>query len=286
MTQREGRILRQGNTNGQVYIYRYITKGSFDAYSWQLLETKQRFIYELLSGSVSERSGSDIESTVLDYGEVKALAVENPLVKERIEAHNELTRYLALQRKTAESKTRLEKELLELPSRIKNQEINIGKCKADLLFYTEWKKSNSADGNNIIRNDETENRKELIAYIDESVKNYILETKEKILTVYREFNIILPANMTKAKPYVWLSRQGKYYVELGDNRGGNLILIDNFLENLESYLKELEFTLDRLKERESDIKTALSKKESYIDRIKFYQNKVKALDMILGVEIQ
>lgn len=66
MTQREGRILRQGNENAKVQIFRYITEGSFDAYSWQLLETKQRFIVDLLSGSLESRSGSDIEDTVLD----------------------------------------------------------------------------------------------------------------------------------------------------------------------------------------------------------------------------
>lgn len=121
MTQREGRILRQGNTNSKVYIYRYITEGSFDAYSWQLLETKQRFISELLSGSLTERSGTDIADTVLDYAEVKALAVGNPLVKQRVEAANELTRYMALQSKLVESRIRLEKELLEMPGQIHNQ---------------------------------------------------------------------------------------------------------------------------------------------------------------------
>lgn len=93
MTQREGRILRRGNANSKVRIFRYITEGSFDAYSWQLLETKQRFITGLLSGSLTERSGKDIEDTVLDYAEVKALAVGNPLVKERVETANELSRY-------------------------------------------------------------------------------------------------------------------------------------------------------------------------------------------------
>ena len=102
MTQREGRILRQGNTNPQVYIFRYITEGSFDAYSWQLLETKQRFISDLLAGSLSERSASDIEDTVLTYAEVKALAIGNPLIKQRVEAANELSRLLTLQRKRNE----------------------------------------------------------------------------------------------------------------------------------------------------------------------------------------
>ena len=114
MTQREGRILRQGNENKKVSIYRYITEGSFDAYSWQLLETKQRFIAELLSGSMDQRSGSDIEGTVLDYAEVKALAVGNPLVKVRVEAANELTRLMTLQRKTMETRVAMEKELMEL----------------------------------------------------------------------------------------------------------------------------------------------------------------------------
>ena len=77
MIQREGRILRQGNTNEKIYIYRYITEGSFDAYSWQLLETKQRFITALLSGSYIERSGTDIEDTVLDYEPHLALFVSD-----------------------------------------------------------------------------------------------------------------------------------------------------------------------------------------------------------------
>lgn len=132
MTQREGRIQRQGNENKKVYIYRYITEGSFDAYSWQLLETKQRFISGLLSGSLTERSGSDIESTVLDYAEVKALAVGNPLIKERVETANELTRYLALQRKAIENHIRMEKELMELPARIKRQKELIEKCEYNL----------------------------------------------------------------------------------------------------------------------------------------------------------
>lgn len=135
MTQREGRILRQGNTNPKVYIYRYITEGSFDAYSWQLLETKQRFISGLLSGSLTDRSGSDIESTVLDYAEVKALAVGNPLVKQRVEAANELTRYMTLQKKLVENRIRMEKKLLTLPGKIQNQQDNITKCQQDLDYY-------------------------------------------------------------------------------------------------------------------------------------------------------
>ena len=90
MVQREGRILRRGNENKDVLIYRYITEGSFDSYAWQILETKQRFISQFLSGSSYQRSIADLENNVLSYSEVKALALAEPLMKRLAEKENEL----------------------------------------------------------------------------------------------------------------------------------------------------------------------------------------------------
>lgn len=283
MTQREGRILRQGNTNSKVYIYRYITEGSFDAYSWQLLETKQRFISELLSGSLTERSGTDIADTVLDYAEVKALAVGNPLVKQRVEAANELTRYMALQSKLVESRIRLEKELLEMPGQIHNQIDLIECCKQDLAFYTEWRKINPPVEDSKLKKEEAEKRKTLREFIGTAIREHVLETKEKTLISYRGFAIVLPANMTLEKPYVWLKKSGKYYVELGDTDIGNLIRIDNYLDSLGDHLGKLMLNLEKLREKEKDIRVELSKDESYTDQIETYKNKVKKLDKKLGV---
>ena len=140
MTQREGRILRQGNQNPKVQIFRYITEGSFDAYSWQLLETKQRFITSLLSGSYTEREGSDLEDTVLNYAEIKALAVGNPLVKKRVETANELSRYYTLQRKLVETRIRLDKELKELPSKMLHQKELIKKAMQDKHYFDQYRK--------------------------------------------------------------------------------------------------------------------------------------------------
>ncbi len=145
MTQREGRILRQGNGNDRVYIYRYITEGSFDAYSWQILETKQRFITGLLSGSLTERSGSDVEGTVLNYAEVKALAIGNPLVKERVETANLLSRYVTLQGRALEERLRLEQELQELPARIADQNERVKLCRLDCAFLEEAAKAAAAE---------------------------------------------------------------------------------------------------------------------------------------------
>ena len=128
MVQREGRILRQGNMNPRVQIFRYITEGSFDAYSWQLLETKQRFISQLLSGSLTQRSGSDIDGTVLDYAEVKALAVGNPLIKKRVETANELEKYMALQRGLVSNREALENELNSIPAQLADNQRITAEC--------------------------------------------------------------------------------------------------------------------------------------------------------------
>lgn len=284
MVQREGRILRQGNTNAKVQIFRYITEGSFDAYSWQLLETKQRFITDLLSGSITERSGSDIEDTVLDYAEVKALAVGNPLVKERVEAFNELNRYKLLQHKLIDNRINLEKELMELPGRIEHQNNIIVDCKKDLDFYINWKKLNPEPENNKEKKEVSQSRKLLRETIHQAILHNVLESKERTFITYRGFEIILPANMKAEKPYVWLKRQGKYYVELGDTEVGNLIRIDNYLDNLEKHLEGLQENFVKLRKKQEDIKKELSTKEDYTDKIQMYKEKVKTLDKKLGVD--
>lgn len=284
MTQREGRILRQGNTNEKVLIYRYITEGSFDAYSWQLLETKQRFITGLLSGSLTERSGSDIEDTVLNYAEVKALAVGNPLIKQRVEAANELTRYRALQHKLIESRLRMEKELLEIPGKIDHQLELMLYCEEDIRFYANWQKAHPSAADSKGKAVEAQKRKFLRETISEAIKKNVLQTKERTLLTYRGFDLILPANMTQQKPYLWLKKKGKYYVELGDTDVGNLIRIDHTLDSLPGRLDSLEAELIKLREKEKDLKSELAKKESYADRIDLYKTKVEELDKMLGAD--
>ena len=284
MTQREGRILRQGNTNPEVYLYRYITEGSFDAYSWQLLETKQRFISDLLSGSMTERSGAEIADTVLAYAEVKALAVGNPLVKQRVEAANELSRYRTLQQKLVESRIRLEKELMELPARIRNQRDVVLRCRRDLQAYEAWKAANPPAEDSRGKKAEAEERRILREQLAEGVRTHVLEPREKELTVYRGFRVLLPANMSAEKPCVWLAGEGRYFVELGETGVGGLIRIDHFLDGLNEHLKQLRHGLNRLKDREAALKAELAKDESYSEQIAYYKKKVENLDKRLGVD--
>ena len=94
--QREGRILRQGNENKEVYIFRYVTEGTLDAYSWQLIENKQRFISQIMTSKSPARSADDIDDAALSYAEVKALAAGNPLIKEKMDLDIQLTRLRTL----------------------------------------------------------------------------------------------------------------------------------------------------------------------------------------------
>ena len=275
MTQREGRILRQGNENKTVKIFRYITEGSFDAYSWQLLETKQRFIAALLSGSLEDRSGSDIEDTVLDYAEVKALAVGNPLVKERVETANELSRLLTLQRKAVENHIALEKELTELPGKRERQREWIRKCREDIAFVHQT-----------FAAQDKEIRRQIRKTVFDAVCANELSAKESILMTYQGFRICLPTNMSREKPFVWLQRQGRYYVELGDSEVGCLIRIDNAIESLPEHLEKLESDLAEMEQREAALRAELEKNEDFTDAISACREKLAKLDKKLGVNKQ
>lgn len=283
MTQREGRILRQGNKNAKVQIFRYITEGSFDAYSWQLLETKQGFITSLLSGSYTQRSGSDVDDAVLNYAEIKALAVGNPLIKKRVETANALSRYYTLQRKLVETRTRLDKEFKELPSKIEHQKMLVEKAIRDKQCYDEYLKNLPVLATIADKSREAERRKLLREKLFDAVKNNELQSKETTVFEYCGFKIILPANMTKEKPFVWLEREGKYYVELGDTEVGGLIRIDNYLNNFDKHIDELKKKLFNLSERKKGIQKELGNDENYADVIAELKEKLAEIDDKLGV---
>ncbi len=273
MTQREGRILRQGNTNERVQIFRYITEGSFDAYSWQLLETKQRFIDGLLSGVYSERTGSEIDDTVLSYAEVKALAVGNPLIKERVETANKLSRYISLQYKVMENRSRMETELMELPGKIERQREYVRACAADAEYYAQSKTTLTKEERAAVR-----------ARLFVAVQGNILTAEERTLMTYQGFSVILPANMTKEKQYILLRREGRYSVELGVSETGMLIRIDNFLDALGQHHEKLNETLDMLIERKTALEAELARKESYSQQISDCRQRLKKIDNELGVK--
>lgn len=286
MRQREGRILRQGNTNKEVKIFRYITEGSFDAYSWQLLETKQRFIDDLLSGSISDRCSNDVSDTVLNYAEIKALAIGNPLIKERVETVNELNKYKMLQNREEEKRANNLAAQASLPGEIEKQKEIIANVELDINSYKDYKNVEVAVDKLPKEEKEKydEERKRLRELINESLKTNILSKSEKTLLTYKGFKIVLPINMLFDSPYIYLIRSNRYRVEMGYSETGNMTRIDNFLDNLENYLEDHKNALKRLNEERILVMKELSHPVDYKVDIENLTIKLDKLDKKLGVK--
>jgi len=145
--QREGRILRQGNTNAEVSIYRYVTEGSFDAYMWQALETKTRFIAQVMSGDCAVRKAEDIGGQELSYAEVKAIASGNPAVLTLAETDAELQRLAILRKNHHDGQYLARRSLKELPDRIQGLARRIGNLTADTATLAEHERDRVTVGN-------------------------------------------------------------------------------------------------------------------------------------------
>ncbi len=130
--QREGRILRQGNLNGEVRIYRYVTEGSFDAYMWQTLETKARFIQQVMNGQTSVRSAEDLDGGALTYAEIKAIASGNPAVMEKVKTDTEIRKLDQLRAAHRNQQHSIRLQIRSLPSEIKEREERIERLSADI----------------------------------------------------------------------------------------------------------------------------------------------------------
>ena len=274
MIQREGRILRCGNENDKVYIYRYITDGSFDAYSWQLLENKQRIIKEILSGSISKRKCDELDEVILNYSEVKALAVGNPLLKERVELSNELSKYSVLQKKAIQNKHKLEIELLNMPNLIARQEEIIQNRMLDIEFYNANKRKYSP-----------EERIEIRKQIHDVLLNNEFNTSEIYICDYNGFDIVLPTNSTYEKLRVIVRKNGEYHIDMKETEVGMLIRLDNFFDNLEKMLEKDKVMLEEYMLEEANIKQELSKEEDYSDYIIQLQENLRNIDERLGVNL-
>ena len=258
MVQREGRILRQGNTNKEVYIYRYICENSFDAYSWQILESKQIFIAKLLNNQLDTRSAKDIDDSVLNYAEVKALAVGNPLIEERVNTQNKLSRLLLVHSASIARKEKIKQTLSNIDSNKKQWEEEIDNAERDLVV-SRYK----------------ENQEELSDEEKRVLREHIHQTlffgnsdKEVEVATYRGFKILAsPKNYDVENVFVYLMGHQKYYVRLGTSSLGYITRINNFIDNLPKYLEELKERYQNNMNYYKTGKEELAKKDDYQEEI-------------------
>ena len=264
MVQREGRILRRGNENKDVSIYRYIAEGSFDAYSWQILETKQKFISQFLNGSSYQRSITDLENNILTYAEVKALALSQPLMKQLAEKENELrnARILLIQ----ENKTvaNLEQELPELKEKLTATKSRVIAAK---LAQQRLSNYSSSDFYKEARNKSVMITKEFL---------YQNPTPHPIRFLCTE--IVLPEFQHPEKPYIILKFMGEIFtVEMGMSPSGNIRRIVNYLEKFDTVVENTEKYENELSKRIKEIEKLLNEGSDLSRRVVELENEKEEL---------
>lgn len=264
--QREGRILRQGNQNKNVKIFRYITEGSFDAYSWQLIEQKQKFISQVMTGKSLTRSAEDIDETALSYAEVKALASGNPLIKEKMELDIEINKLKILKAQYQNNKFRLQDNIsIHIPKNIAKLEDEIKLIEKDKLILN--KHSNSPlIFNNKVYADTKEGIKEII----ETHKAYKQNFETRHVGTYKGFDLFSSFDEVRNFYDLTLSKNYKYKFEMNfvpqttlDKLEKTITNIDVVLENKKQRLEEAENNLKLSKaelEKPFDHEDILSKK--------------------------
>lgn len=248
MEQREGRIIRQGNTNKNVKIYTYVTERTFDSYSYQILENKQRFISQINSGNVAMRVAEDIDEQTLSYAEIKAITAANPQIKHKLEVDTEISKLRLLENAYKKNKYELEYKVnKELPEAIERQTYYLNHIKADKKSIEEnWNANYTEDTFKIsvrgkIYTDLKEGRVALTEAFAHSIAGVTIAE-------YGGFKIALnPIVIGEERRTITLKCNGSYELQIGESAQGNLERIDNFLKSFERKESTAESTLEELK---------------------------------------
>lgn len=245
--QREGRIIRQGNQNGTVHIYRYVTKDTFDAYMWATLEAKQRFISQVMTSRSPARSCEDMDEQTLSYAEVKSLATGDPRIKERMDLEMEISKLKLLRASHMNQRFEMQSRLQRIPLEIQSYEQAREKLAADHASYMQNK---AGDFSMTICGTRYAERKDAGAALLSACQAKT-DPAPKEIGAYRGFRLLLAyANMQFT---AILKGEGSYSVELGDTAIGNIQRLEHQLERLAPSVKAADCKIDALKQEQQTL---------------------------------
>ena len=239
LIQRSGRIIRQGNNNPEVFIYRYVTEGTFDAYLYQLVENKQRFISQIMTSKTPVRSAEDIDETVLSYAEIKSLASGNPLIIEKTELDTEVAKLKLLKQSHLSQIYAIEDKIIKYyPNEIKRLKTKISDLKEDIGLLNSNLQTEEIKFDSMVIKDKT--------YTDRmEAGNRILEickgmtNPEPIeLGEYKGFKTSIEFDKVGRTFNLILKNKLSYEVSLGTDPSGNITRIDNKLKDINEILKD------------------------------------------------
>ena len=283
LIQRSGRIIRQGNKNPEVDIYRYVTEGTFDAYLYQLVENKQRFISQIMTSKTPVRFAEDIDETALSYPEIKALAAGNPDIIEKTELDTQVAKLKLLKQNYLSEKYALEDKVIKYyPNEIKRLENRIEDMKEDIeVFNNNNTPDNSFEKMNIKGTNFTE-RKEAGEKIIEICKSM---TNPEPLEIgeYKGFKIILSFDTMDRKFYASMKNNLSYKTELGSDPSGNITRIDNVLNGIETRLSGVENNLEDTKKNYESAKKEIEKPFPQEEELKTKSKRLDELNIKLNL---
>ena len=252
MQQREGRIIRQGNTNKEVQIYTYVTERTFDSYSYQILENKQKFISQIDRGDLTVREAEDIDERTLNYAEIKAITAANPKIKRKMEVDTEIARLRVLEGQYKKNLFSLQDKIRKVyPEDIKRQTLYLERLRSDIATIKE-KYDPEAFSINVQGKTYTDKKEGGQALMDALFHN----PTETVVAEYGGMKIALePLVMIASERSVSLTGAGKYSMEIGQSASGLITRLDNFLEAFPEREARAESKLSQL---QSDLKVAES----------------------------
>jgi len=283
--QQEGRILRQGNQNPKVQIFRYVTEGTFDAYSWQLIENKQKFIGQIMTSKSPVRSCEDIDDAALSYAEVKALATGNPYIKEKMDLDIQVSKLKLLKANHTSQRYRMEDDIaVRYPAQITALKGKIEGLKADIGLYNSQKPEDPEQFKMVVAGKTFEDRKEagtaIIAMCRE-IKGWNTATE---IGEYMGMPMLASFDAFTNRFTVSLKGSLSHEVDIGLDPSGNITRINNVLEGMGKKLEEAVTKLDNVEHQLETAKVEVKKPFAQEGELNEKLSRLSELNALLNMD--
>ena len=284
LAQRKGRIERQGNQNETVHVYRYVTEGTFDAYLWQTVENKQRFISQIMTSKSPVRSCDDVDETALSFAEIKALCAGDPRIKERMDLDVDVSRLKLLKADHQSKQYRLEDQLLKtFPEEIEKNKGFIAGLEADMKTLAEHPHPEDGFAGMEVRGDTLTDKENAGAALLDACKE-VKGADPVPVGSYRGFAMSVQFDAWKQEYTLLLKGQMTHRATLGTDPRGNLTRIDNALSQMPQRLEAVKNQLDNLYQQQAAAKAEVGKPFPQEQELRDKSARLAELDVLLNMD--
>ena len=284
LAQRKGRIERQGNQNETVHVYRYVTEGTFDAYLWQTVENKQKFISQIMTSKSPVRSCDDVDETALSFAEIKALCAGDPRIKERMDLDVDVARLKLMKADHQSKQYRLEDQLLKtFPEEIEKNKGFIAGLEADMKTLAEHPHPEDGFAGMEVRGDTLTDKENAGAALLDACKE-VKGTDPVPVGSYRGFAMSVSFDAFRQEYMLLLKGQMTHRATLGTDPRGNLTRIDNALSQMPQRLEAVKNQLDNLYQQQAAAKAEVGKPFPFEDDLRVKSARLAELDVLLNMD--